>query len=623
MADKTTTLTTQTGDSIYPNVLDENIPDTIARVSDVNNLKTNVETNYLTKADAETTYQQQAGMVDYVSKTYGDGTYATKTQLGGKQDKLTAGSNITINGTTIAAVRPENMALYGDLAATDEDFTGGTGGGGGATGGGGVSPTLSLLNFGDGDAPTLRTTITQAEKDNLEKGLYNQVLYFPSTDQRYDVYAPSKLWYDGADYSFAQFDIDTSSGISMKNASLYTIVLGAKDTDGNYPITVEKYAGVKVGGDSVSPRLNLMNDDLSAVRTSITEEEKNNIAKGLYHSVLYIDTSLGETASMSSRLSENAFHSNVNGMFGFSVYKVDSNNSITGARLYELRIGEQGSDGTYPITVSKITDLPFGGDNLLQKPSGLTKTELVGVGSNGQENIEIGDNLTLANGKLSATGSKSPTWLEYDETNGWNAGDIVEAIKSGGGLIMDGGDAGFRISNLMIGWPTQLPVFGYTLEGKDSLILFDVSEISPQLKVSPRVVDLQKKTYSHFITLSSNTLGNINFNYYDTRKEPHTIDTLKTALKGRTVSCSGYIDDGGTKKIATYIEGASNGSLSVGWFNISDGSTGRTTLDSTITLSDTVKPVEQVAMDNDDDTYDEGKAIDLYPRRQMVGGTNK
>ena len=42
--------------------------------------------------------------------------------------------------------------------------------------------------------------------------------------------------------------------------------------------------------------------------------------------------------------------------------------------------------------------------NSLQKPAGLTKTKLVGVGTNGQENIEIGDNLTLVNGKLSATG---------------------------------------------------------------------------------------------------------------------------------------------------------------------------------------------------------------------------
>ena len=46
-------------------------------------------------------------------------------------------------------------------------------------------------------------------------------------------------------------------------------------------------------------------------------------------------------------------------------------------------------------------------NNSLQKPAGLTKTKLVGVGTNGQENIEIGDNLTLANGKLSATGGSS------------------------------------------------------------------------------------------------------------------------------------------------------------------------------------------------------------------------
>lgn len=47
-------------------------------------------------------------------------------------------------------------------------------------------------------------------------------------------------------------------------------------------------------------------------------------------------------------------------------------------------------------------------NNSLQKPTGLTKTKLVGVGVNGQENIEIGDNLTLANGKLGVNG------LEFD-----------------------------------------------------------------------------------------------------------------------------------------------------------------------------------------------------------------
>ena len=52
-------------------------------------------------------------------------------------------------------------------------------------------------------------------------------------------------------------------------------------------------------------------------------------------------------------------------------------------------------------TATEVQDIL---NNSLQKPTGLTKTKLVGVGVNGQENIEIGDNLTLANGKLSASG---------------------------------------------------------------------------------------------------------------------------------------------------------------------------------------------------------------------------
>ena len=55
-------------------------------------------------------------------------------------------------------------------------------------------------------------------------------------------------------------------------------------------------------------------------------------------------------------------------------------------------------------TATEVQDIL---NNSLQKPTGLTKTKLVGVGVNGQENIEIGDNLTLANGKLSATGGSA------------------------------------------------------------------------------------------------------------------------------------------------------------------------------------------------------------------------
>ena len=54
-------------------------------------------------------------------------------------------------------------------------------------------------------------------------------------------------------------------------------------------------------------------------------------------------------------------------------------------------------------------------DAALQKPTGLTKTKLVGVGASGQENIEIGDNLTLANGKLAAAGGSNIPVVEGTE----------------------------------------------------------------------------------------------------------------------------------------------------------------------------------------------------------------
>ena len=64
-------------------------------------------------------------------------------------------------------------------------------------------------------------------------------------------------------------------------------------------------------------------------------------------------------------------------------------------------------------------------NNSLQKPTGLTKTKLVGVGVNGQENIEIGDNLTLANGKLSATGG-GVNGLESDAEGNLTASKNLE-----------------------------------------------------------------------------------------------------------------------------------------------------------------------------------------------------
>lgn len=117
MADKITTLKTKAGDNVFPNVLEKNIPDTIARQSAVDTLQNNVETNYLTKAGASSTYQAKADMDSYVTKTYGNAHYATAAQLANKQDKLTAGTGISITDDTISSTVsvPDNIILYGEL----------------------------------------------------------------------------------------------------------------------------------------------------------------------------------------------------------------------------------------------------------------------------------------------------------------------------------------------------------------------------------------------------------------------------------------------------------------------------------------------------------------------------
>lgn len=95
MVNRITTLKTKGGDSVFPNVVEKNIPDSIARQSAVNKIHDDLENNYLTKAAASSTYQAKADMESYVTKTYGNAHYATAAQL--------------------ANSVPDNIILYGDL----------------------------------------------------------------------------------------------------------------------------------------------------------------------------------------------------------------------------------------------------------------------------------------------------------------------------------------------------------------------------------------------------------------------------------------------------------------------------------------------------------------------------
>ena len=230
--------------------------------------------------------------------------------------------------------------------------------------------------------------------------------------------------------------------------------------------------------------------------------------------------------------------------------------------------------------------------NSLQKPTGLTKTELVGVGTNGQENIEIGDNLTLVNGKLSASasGGGETLWADYG-SDGWTFSAATEAFASGGGLTYSDVDGTYYIASLYYGIPTFFPAFCMKYNDRYTIYSFKTVSLSDdKVKAEKMSFDVQKQLYSHFITIQSGSDLNINFNYYSTTEEAYTADTLITALAGKHVACSGYVVDGGTYQMAMEVT-SSNGQLQFSSFNPSDGST-TTNSFSSLDVTDSVSAVE-------------------------------
>ena len=116
-------------------------------------------------------------------------------------------------------------------------------------GGGGksVPPTLNLFDLTTGG---VRTTITEEEKTNLENGLYNQVMFPGLTANEIQAFVPSKLVGDKSfdSDSFVQFDcVIGGDGPTISALSIYGYSLGAKDTNGNYPITITKTMEIPVG----------------------------------------------------------------------------------------------------------------------------------------------------------------------------------------------------------------------------------------------------------------------------------------------------------------------------------------------------------------------------------------
>lgn len=180
--------------------------------------------------------------------------------------------------------------------------------------------------------------------------------------------------------------------------------------------------------------------------------------------------------------------------------------------------------------------------NSLQKPAGLTKTKLVGVGANGQENIEIGDNLTLANGKLSATGGGS-TGVELNI--------LVGTITELQGSSYQGtytGTLDIHKINIMYISDENLYVLITIINDNNGLIIgvgaFYQDTIQLRISVANNEFSInQNSTYNHFITLTFNTQS-IYLSFNTTSNSPFTsLEQLSTYLSGKKTLATGLLGD--------------------------------------------------------------------------------
>ena len=99
------------------------------------------------------------------------------------------------------------------------------------------------------------------------------------------------------------------------------------------------------GGASVSPCLNLMDLETQSVRTSITEEEKNNFDKGLYNSVIYFDESAGQFGFFSVFFPEPLAHTEFS-IFNLTADRATGKVTITGSSVYHIEVYNKNEDGT-------------------------------------------------------------------------------------------------------------------------------------------------------------------------------------------------------------------------------------------------------------------------------------
>ena len=130
----------------------------------------------------------------------------------------------------------------------------------------------------------------------------------------------------------------------------------------------------------------------------------------------------------------------------------------------------------------------------------------------------------------------------------------------------------------------------YTTSLADGYMATDLrSSANPRgsiLKEAKNYTDSKVKyLYNHFISLQGSS-GHVYVNYISEYASQYTIATLKNALYGKTLVCSGYLNG----SVAEYIT-SEGGNLSAGVVDVSDGSTMAEIIDDTFSIADEVSEI--------------------------------
>ena len=109
------------------------------------------------------------------------------------------------------------------------------------------------------------------------------------------------------------------------------------------------------GGKSVPPTLNLIDFETNEIRTTITEEEYNNLKNGLYNQVIYGN-------NFSNNITPNrlfCFITDEDAEIYFSYLSFNENgNGLVGVNAYSIDLGEK-NNNQYPITINNLGVTPF------------------------------------------------------------------------------------------------------------------------------------------------------------------------------------------------------------------------------------------------------------------------